>query len=89
VNSSWCQHTTHWSQYSDHGVLDQSYYNWEITDWICGPFAQRAKLKIPERPFIFDGLKKNPDEKKRKLAEFRENMRMAHNDILNVARLNQ
>jgi hypothetical protein len=88
VNSSWCQHTTNWSQTSAYTALDQSYYNWEITDWICGPFAQRAKIEVPERPFIFNGLKLNPDEKRRKLAQFRENMRSAHNDILNMARQN-
>jgi hypothetical protein len=67
VHSAWCQHVSAWSVNAD--VTDQSYSNWEISDWLSGPFAERANLKVKEAPTIFYGNKNRASKTKFQIME--------------------
>lgn len=54
VHSAWCQHVSSWSTYSA-DTTDQLYSQWEISDWLSGPYAERFSLKIEEAPAVFMG----------------------------------
>lgn len=70
VHSSWCQHISAWSQRSNYTGTDQLFSNWEISDWLSGPFAERAEIFVEEIPTIFFGNKAvDKPEKKRQILQ--------------------
>jgi len=75
VHSSWCQHISAWSE-----MTDQGYAHWEISDWLSGPFAERAKLNVKEMPAVFMGNKIKKSVKVDALTALRGRLNLIHNN---------
>ena len=75
VHSSWCQHISAWSE-----MTDQGYAHWEISDWLSGPFAERAKLSVKEMPAVFMGNKIKKSVKVDALTALRGRLNLIHNN---------